>query len=143
MTDHRGRQVQTGRRTPDILLGQHGFEQYKQVQIDADQISLLQHSAKIVSLSPAHAHLNLLGWVTMTLYGLYHRGAPRNTMALRWVQIDTGGPGFPAFAGGLAVYLATGNGAVFVVGLVGVVLCILSMILFLGMLLRDARTPEQ
>ena len=27
------------------------------------------------TLLPAHAHLNLLGWVSMALYGLYYRGA--------------------------------------------------------------------
>jgi hypothetical protein len=25
------------------------------------------------SLTPVHAHLNLLGWVSMLLYGLYYR----------------------------------------------------------------------
>lgn len=28
------------------------------------------------TLAPAHAHLNLLGWVTMALYGLYYRAVP-------------------------------------------------------------------
>ncbi len=27
-------------------------------------------------LGPSHAHLNLLGWVTLTLYGLAHRAFP-------------------------------------------------------------------
>jgi hypothetical protein len=27
-------------------------------------------------LAPAHAHNNLLGWVTMALYGLYYRAVP-------------------------------------------------------------------
>jgi len=29
-----------------------------------------------VSLAPAHAHLNLLGWVTMALYRLFYRAFP-------------------------------------------------------------------
>lgn len=28
------------------------------------------------SLAPAHAHLNLAGWVTLALYGLIHRAFP-------------------------------------------------------------------
>ena len=29
------------------------------------------------TLSPDHAHLNLMGWVTLALFGLYHRGTGR------------------------------------------------------------------
>jgi cbb3-type cytochrome oxidase subunit 1 len=32
--------------------------------------------AQDFSLAPAHAHLNLLGWVTMALYGLFYRAVP-------------------------------------------------------------------
>jgi cbb3-type cytochrome oxidase subunit 1 len=32
--------------------------------------------AQDFSLAPAHAHLNLLGWVTMALYGLFYRAFP-------------------------------------------------------------------
>ncbi|MGE0225239.1 MAG: hypothetical protein AB7F35_00190 [Acetobacteraceae bacterium] len=28
------------------------------------------------TLAPAHAHLNLLGWVTLALYGLFYRAVP-------------------------------------------------------------------
>ena len=28
------------------------------------------------TLAPAHAHLNLVGWVTLSLYGLMHRAFP-------------------------------------------------------------------
>ncbi len=29
------------------------------------------------TLAPAHAHLNLLGWVSLSLYGLYYRAYPQ------------------------------------------------------------------
>jgi hypothetical protein len=29
------------------------------------------------TLAPVHAHINLLGWVSLALYGLYHRGVAR------------------------------------------------------------------
>jgi hypothetical protein len=33
--------------------------------------------AQDFALAPAHAHLNLLGWVSMALYGLFYRVEPR------------------------------------------------------------------
>ena len=90
------------------------------------------------TLAPAHAHLNLLGWVTMALYGLYHRGAPQDTRALRWVQVALGGAGFPVFAGGLAVYLHTGHDTLFWLVVAGSLACLASMVLFVGILIRDA-----
>jgi hypothetical protein len=29
------------------------------------------------TLAPAHAHINLLGWVSMALYGLFYRAIPK------------------------------------------------------------------
>jgi cbb3-type cytochrome oxidase subunit 1 len=37
---------------------------------------ILMAIAQDFSLAPAHAHLNLLGWVTMALYGLFYRAVP-------------------------------------------------------------------
>src|SRR5215470_13602389 len=37
---------------------------------------VLMAIAQDFSLAPAHAHLNLLGWVTMALYGLFYRAYP-------------------------------------------------------------------
>src|ERR1043166_9576621 len=33
--------------------------------------------AQDFALAPAHAHLNLLGWVSMAVYGLFYRVEPR------------------------------------------------------------------
>ncbi len=91
------------------------------------------------SLAPAHAHVNLLGWVTMSLYGLYHRVSGMPESRLAWVQAVSGGVGFPSFTGGLAVYLATGNqGLLMQIAIMGSLLCLLSMVLFLVVVLRDA-----
>jgi hypothetical protein len=35
---------------------------------------ILMAIAQDFTLAPAHAHLNLLGWVTMALYGLFVTG---------------------------------------------------------------------
>ncbi len=91
------------------------------------------------SLTPAHAHANLLGWVSMMLYGLYHRGAPQDAHAIRWVQVGLGALGFLGLSGGLAMYLATGNDMFRPVVIIGSLCAILSMALFAAILIRDAR----
>jgi len=57
------------------------------------------------SLTPVHAHVNLLGWVTMTLYGLYYRGTTAPIGRLAWTQVGAATLGFPAMTGGLALVL--------------------------------------
>jgi hypothetical protein len=94
------------------------------------------------TLSPAHAHLNLLGWVTMALYGLYHRGTGRTRGAMGWTQVVCGAIGAVAMSGGLAAYLATGNDDVVPVVVVGSLVSLLSMILFMVILIADLRRGE-
>ncbi len=91
------------------------------------------------TLTPVHAHLNLLGWVTMALYGLYYRGAPARIGRLAWVQVGLAIAGLPLMTGGLAFAL-TGNGAGIAEPLVilGSLLTIAAMALFLVTLLRHA-----
>ncbi len=89
------------------------------------------------SLAPVHAHLNLLGWVTMTLYGLYHRGTGRPVTWLDRLQTGAAGVGVPAFAGGMAVYFRTADEAARTLTIVGALLTLTGMVLFLAILLRD------
>jgi len=88
------------------------------------------------TLAPVHAHINLLGWVTLSLYGLYHRGAERICNRLAWVQVASAAAGMPLMTGGLAVYLATGadSGGFIVAGSLFVAL---GMALFLAVLIVD------
>lgn len=37
------------------------------------------------TLAPAHAHLNLLGWVSMMIYGLFYRAVP--SAAKGWLAV--------------------------------------------------------
>lgn len=95
------------------------------------------------SLAPAHAHLNLLGWVTMALFGLYHRGVERQSERLAWVQAVAGAVGFVLMAGGLAVYLGAGIEDAVASVIAGSLLCVLSMLLFLVIVVGDlARTAR-
>jgi hypothetical protein len=94
------------------------------------------------TLAPAHAHLNLVGWVTMAVYGLYYRSQPGAAGRLRWVQAILGLLGAPAMAGGLALLLTSpagsdlhGRGEASVI--VGSVSAMLSMLLFVVIVVRD------
>jgi hypothetical protein len=88
------------------------------------------------TLAPVHAHINLLGWVTLALYGLYHRGVQRASNRLAWTQVGCAALGMPLMTGGLAAYLATGadsGGFIFA----GAALVLLGMALFLAVVVGD------
>jgi hypothetical protein len=88
------------------------------------------------TLAPVHAHINLLGWVTLALYGLYHRGVDRPSNRLAWTQAACAALGMPLMTGGLAAYLATGaESGDFIFG--GAVLVLAGMALFLAVLVAD------
>lgn len=92
------------------------------------------------SLTPVHAHLNLLGWATLALYGLYHRGVARRSQALAWTQVGAAALGVPLMTGGLAAYLGAGLDAKpFIIA--GSLAVILGMALFLAVLVADLRAP--
>lgn len=102
--------------------------------------------AKDFSLTPVHAHLNLLGWVTMALYGLYYRAASKAERPLAWVQVLAAALGFPLMTGGLAIMLSVGSSMstrLFVIEaepiiIAGALLSFISMALFLIVVMRDA-----
>lgn len=95
------------------------------------------------TLAPVHAHLNLLGWVTMLLYGLYYRREGLRPGRLAWLQVLAAVAGFPAMAGGLAVLLTSPEaGAGEPVIVAGSLLTIGSMALFMAVVLRDIARPR-
>jgi hypothetical protein len=101
--------------------------------------------AQDFSLTPVHAHLNLLGWVTMVLYGLYYRGL-RSSTRLAWIQVIAAALGFPMMTGGLALMLTHApqpddpfwRGLGEPATILGSLLTIGSMALFMAVLVRDA-----
>lgn len=101
-------------------------------------VGLFMGIAHDFTLAPAHAHLNLLGWVTMSLYGLYHRGRERIATRLSWIQVVAGATGFVCMSGGIGMLLASGIAAAFPIAIGGAILCILSMLLFLTIVATDA-----
>ncbi len=89
------------------------------------------------TLAPAHAHLNLLGWVTMAIYGLYHRGAGRTGGFAGWTQVGSGALGAGLMAGGLGDYLSSGSDRAMPLVVAGSLLALTGMVLFLGLVLAD------
>ncbi len=87
------------------------------------------------SMAPAHAHLNLIGWVTMALFGIYYHLVPEageKTLAKVHFAIATAGlivivPGIVMALNGTGEALAKG----------GSVLTVLSMAIFVFTVFRN------
>jgi hypothetical protein len=94
------------------------------------------------TLMPAHAHLNLLGWVSMALYGLYYRGAAAIRPRLAWTQAGVATAGFVAMTGGLAALLSTGDPRFEAVVSVGAVAAFVGMALFLLQVVTEGRAAR-
>ena len=70
-------------------------------------LGIFMATSQDFTLMPAHAHLNLLGWVSMALYGLYYRGAALLRIRLAWIQAGVATVGFVTMTGALAALLVT------------------------------------
>jgi cbb3-type cytochrome oxidase subunit 1 len=83
------------------------------------------------TLSPAHAHLNLVGWVTMALYGTFY-ALTRETMSQRlaWTHFVVSTVGVAVMIPSLTLVLATNDMAKY-----GPPLGIGSAIVFIGLLI--------
>jgi hypothetical protein len=100
-------------------------------------LGIVMGIAQDFTLAPAHAHLNLLGWVTMALYGLYHRSIGRTGGWLGWTQVLAGALGAVLMSGGLAIYLQTGDHGLAGLVVAGSLLAFLAMVLFVGIVVVD------
>ncbi len=90
--------------------------------------------AQDFTLAPAHAHLNLLGWVTMGLFGLYHRGIEGGRLG--WIQAGVGAYGFWAMPIGLAAHLS-GDDRLEMLVVTGSLAALSSMALFGAVVVRE------
>jgi hypothetical protein len=95
--------------------------------------------AQDFALAPVHAHINLVGWATHFLFGLYYRAEPTNANgALPEVHF------WCAVIGGILLPIGiigavTGNDTVDLAVIPGTIFTLLSMILFLFVVLRGWR----
>jgi len=96
------------------------------------------------SMMPAHAHLNLLGWVTMAIYGTFY-ALTQNTLSpkLAWTNFVLAATGVAAMIPSLALYLAGGRDTKFIPGLVtGEILTVLSLLVFAVSVYRELMRPR-
>lgn len=93
------------------------------------------------TLVPVHVHLNLLGWATMMLVGLYYRGDPASaaTKLAHW-QFWIAFVGLILFVVGLtALYL--GNPSLEIVLIIGSVMAFLSILIFGWIVWQASQRP--
>src|SRR5688572_14797867 len=85
------------------------------------------------ALAHAHSHINLAGWVTLAIYGLYHRGVVRVRNTLAWIQVSLALVATPLFTIGLTAYLLSGTQTkpFIVVAMLSGIAVAASMVLFL------------
>lgn len=83
------------------------------------------------ALAPAHAHLNLLGWVSMAIYGGFY-ALTRETLSprLAWINYATATLGVAIMIPALSAYLLTSNAALGPVIGIGSLLCLVALLVF-------------
>ncbi len=89
-------------------------------------------------LAPAHAHLNLIGWVTMALFGLYYHNVPAAAEgALAKIHFAIATLGVWLIVPGIVLAL---KGVTEGLAIAGSLVTVLSMALFIFIVFRN-RTP--
>lgn len=71
-----------------------------------------------ISLAPAHAHLNLIGWVTMALYGAFYALAKEAPRRLAWITFWLNNVGVSIMFPSLIMVLRYGEQSSFVLPLI-------------------------
>ncbi|MFN0191673.1 MAG: hypothetical protein ACKVP5_06815 [Aestuariivirga sp.] len=82
------------------------------------------------SLAPVHVHLNLIGWVSMFLFGLYYRTHPEAERGHAKFQVAIVAVGYAAMMGALTSLILAPVDAAFPIAIAGSVLVWLGMALF-------------
>jgi hypothetical protein len=91
-------------------------------------------------LAPVHAHLNLVGFVSHSVFGLVHRAWPAlRTGMIAGVQFWLFVLGTPLFVAGIAISIL---GGMIWLAVIGATLALLGALLFLIMLLRTGLGTE-
>ena len=72
-------------------------------------LGMYMGSTENFALAPAHAHLNLVGWATMALYGGFYALAPHASMRLAWINFIVSTVGVLVMLPSLVMFLKGGN----------------------------------
>jgi hypothetical protein len=82
-------------------------------------------------LASVHAHINLLGWVSMAIFGLiYHFYPHAAETRLAKLHFWLHNIGLPLMQGGLAIEIISGNSALLPLVIVSSLLVVIGVILF-------------
>ena len=91
-------------------------------------------------LAPAHAHLNLLGWVNMALYGTFYALTAKTLRrSLAWTNYALSTTGVVLLIPTLGYMLLTGAKTYLLVMIAGEVLTVLALLVFLVSVVRELR----
>ncbi|HEX3916100.1 MAG TPA: hypothetical protein VHW60_02095 [Caulobacteraceae bacterium] len=94
------------------------------------------------TLAPAHAHLNLLGWVSLSIMaGFYALAGPRAPRRLGWINFAICNVGLLIFISELARLLA-GDASAEPVMIVGIAIWLVGMLTFLAAVLSLWTRPK-
>jgi hypothetical protein len=90
-------------------------------------------------LAPAHAHLNLVGWVTMALYGTFYALTAQTMLPrLAWTNFFVSALGGLIMVPSLAMFLANGNDPKYLPFMsAGEGLTLLGLVIFAGSVFRE------
>ena len=99
--------------------------------------------AEDFTMMPAHAHLNLLGWVTMAIYGTFYALTHASLKPkLAWANFILAAVGVAAMIPSLALYLPA-HDAKYVPGIiVGALATVLSLLVFAISVFRELMRPR-
>jgi hypothetical protein len=97
------------------------------------------------SLAPVHVHLNLVGFVSLFLFGLYYHAHPASEGRLAMVQAASVSAGVIVMMAGLAALIVNQHPAALPAAVAGSLLVWLGMALFAFIAWRDvfARRPAE
>ena len=86
-------------------------------------------------LAPAHAHLNLVGWVTIALYGFYYHAVPAASLGrLPQIQVGAATLGVLLLAPGIALAMLDITEAF---AAIGSLITLIAMLLFAIIVIRN------
>ena len=90
------------------------------------------------TLMPAHAHLNLLGWVTMSIYGAFY-ALTRETLSekLAWTNFGLSAAGVIVMIPLLAMMLSSGSEALEVYVALGGGISMLGLLVFIVSVVKE------
>lgn len=93
------------------------------------------------SLVPVHVHINLIGWVSMFLFGIYYRTHAHAESGLALFQVGMVAVGYVAMMGALAALIQFPNPAALPIAIIGSILVWLGFVTFALIVWREAREP--